>query len=262
MIAFAAVLAGAAFGVAVSASGGRIPIYQAGTAISQPGSYYLTQDLDGSSYGGDVISVQADGVTLDLNGHTVTASATHNGISIAGVTSIRVTNGRFAGGQDGVYMSAPSGTGTIRLDHLDFSGQTNYAIYLAGSGSNSAWVDQCSIDCQSLGFSNYHAGIYLTKLEGCRIVRDVLTSVDSYGIWLSSSVTGAIVRRNTLTGNYYNNSVLIQVDGNGNTIDWNMITNAPTELGISGAGNVYAYNHSYSGSYSIVSGNTDGGGNH
>ena len=50
----------------------RTPISSAPYTISQPGSYYLTANLTVAS--GDAIDINANGVTLDLNGFTISST--------------------------------------------------------------------------------------------------------------------------------------------------------------------------------------------
>src|SRR5438034_320997 len=69
-IATCLVLAALAAGPLI-ADEGRIPVF-APTVITQPGYYVLTRDISVS--GGHVITIQANNVTLDLNGRTIVSS--------------------------------------------------------------------------------------------------------------------------------------------------------------------------------------------
>jgi hypothetical protein len=79
--------------------------------LSQPGSYYLTTNLTVAS--GNAISIAANGVTLDLNGFTLSstaASASAYGIQISGgLQDITISNGHIRGGvtnSSGVYAGS------------------------------------------------------------------------------------------------------------------------------------------------------------
>src|SRR5208337_66021 len=48
--------------------------------ITQPGSYYLTTNLNLTE--GDAINIETDGVTLDLNGFTISSTSTTFGTAI------------------------------------------------------------------------------------------------------------------------------------------------------------------------------------
>ena len=73
------------------------PVVNNTVTISQPGSYVLQRDVRVSS--GDGIVITAMGVTLDLNGRSVTTEArgTGRGIFINGATGVEIKNGRVGG---------------------------------------------------------------------------------------------------------------------------------------------------------------------
>jgi len=66
----------------------RIPISTNGFTITQPGSYYLTQSINGA------ININANDVTFDLNGYTITGDLISGGIIITNVSNVIVFNGR------------------------------------------------------------------------------------------------------------------------------------------------------------------------
>lgn len=92
-------------------------------AISQPGSYYLTGSLTVSA--GDAIDINANNVTLDLNGFTLSSTATPpSGTAVSlshSLTNLTIVNGfvygaitnngamLYGGGgfSQGIYASAP-----------------------------------------------------------------------------------------------------------------------------------------------------------
>ena len=78
----------------------RTPISSLPYTISEPGSYYLTGNLQFSAATGNAITVSASDVTLDLMGFTLssTAEVTGDGIQLApGVRNVAVRNGQIAG---------------------------------------------------------------------------------------------------------------------------------------------------------------------
>ncbi|HYD01956.1 MAG TPA: hypothetical protein VEB22_12080 [Phycisphaerales bacterium] len=86
--------------------------------ISQPGSYYLTANIDGVA-GRNGVEIASDNVTLDLNGFAVRGTGIGNG-TLSGVTTagqsllenIVVRNGIVSGwGGNGVTLSGGGGTG-------------------------------------------------------------------------------------------------------------------------------------------------------
>ena len=78
----------------------RTPISSAPFTISVPGSYYLTTNLTVSS--GDAIIIATNGVTLDLNGFTLSSTANPAagyGVQInSGLRNLAVLNGFIQGG--------------------------------------------------------------------------------------------------------------------------------------------------------------------
>jgi parallel beta-helix repeat protein len=90
----------AAFSTIASADdswGGRSgdrPIVRS-TVITEPGSYVLLRDITNP----EPIRIVSSGVTLDLNGHQLTASTrgTGVGIGVEGATGVTIKNGRVGG---------------------------------------------------------------------------------------------------------------------------------------------------------------------
>ncbi len=129
--------------------------------ISQPGSYYLTGNLTVSS--GDAIRITASGVTLDLNGFTISSTApSAAGTAIlfnaGGLSDITICNGHIRGGvtknASGVYggpgfdngitlSSAPAPT-NVSIIKLSVSGCMGDGIRLDFSGV-SLVVEACTV---------------------------------------------------------------------------------------------------------------------
>src|SRR5262245_17256632 len=103
------------FPAVVHADEGSIPIYQANTTISSPGSYHLTRDITATS--GDAITINSSGVNLDLNGHTVTVTGFSAAVSIPSdlTGTVSVSNGRLVGGGSGYGVTNVFGSTSGRL---------------------------------------------------------------------------------------------------------------------------------------------------
>src|SRR5262245_63275897 len=73
--------------------------------ITQPGSYVLRDNLTAS---GDCLVVQADFVTIDLNGFVITGNGTGVGITDVNVErrGVTVRNGTLTGFSNGVGLRA------------------------------------------------------------------------------------------------------------------------------------------------------------
>src|SRR6516164_9677521 len=92
----------------------RTPISSAPFTISQPGSYYLTTNLTVNS--GDAIIIATSGVTLDLNGFTISSTVSNaagTGILLnsGSLRNITIANGFVQGGvtNDGTGIYSGSG---------------------------------------------------------------------------------------------------------------------------------------------------------
>lgn len=140
--------------------------------ITNSGSYYLSNSLTVTT--GDAITILTNGVTLDLDGFTITSSAgaaTGHGIYIPGaVRDITIINGgieggvkdngngTFTGGGFAYGISATNAT-SVRLTHVSVSGCLVDAIHLNFFGATIA--EKCTV----FTIGNY--GIYANTVDGC-----------------------------------------------------------------------------------------------
>ena len=125
--------------------------------ISVPGSYYLTNNI--AVAGGDAITIAASGVTLDLNGFTVSSTApgaTGTGILISGNRrNITISNGFIEGSVlrsgavfsgngfgNGIYIAAGQPVNVL-VSRVSVSGILGEGIDL-GTGE-STFVDSCTV---------------------------------------------------------------------------------------------------------------------
>lgn len=116
--------------------------------ISQPGSYYLTGNITGGA-GKHGISIQADDVTLDLNGFALISggSGTVRGINVpAARTNLCIRNGSVRGWNDGgVRADAAAGV----LEKLQVANNTGSYGVAAGNGSI---IRDCVATANGTGF--------------------------------------------------------------------------------------------------------------
>ena len=138
--------------------------------ITNSGSYYLTGNLTVSS--GDAITIATNGVTLDLNGFTISstlASAAGNGILInTGLRNLTILNGFIQGGVtnngSGVYGG---------------SGFANGIDYLVNSPVN---VLVSKVSVSGCKFNGIHLGAGdATVVEAC-----TTRTIGNDGIWAST----------------------------------------------------------------------------
>jgi len=148
----------------------RIPIFQP-TTITQPGHYIVTRNI---STFGTVVRIQASNVTLDLNEHLLTSSAsTSNQIEIAdGFTDVVIRNGRLSGNGIGNGVTYTSTTNRIRLT-----------------------IDRLTI-------SNTGIGIFIQDVESIRVTSCLIRNVVSDGIRVHgwSDVFAGTFNDNTVLG--------------------------------------------------------------
>ena len=137
----------------------RTPITSLPFTISSSGSYYVANHLDAAFCGDDGIKIDADYVTLDLNGFTITHSfaCANNGIVVIGIhTNINIRNGIVRGFT--LYG--------IDLNNVDNCQLTNLVLQENGTDGlrvgNGAYVRGCTFQ------NNTGAGARVG--DGCRIV--------------------------------------------------------------------------------------------
>ena len=115
--------------------------------ISTRGSYYLTANLAVTA--GNAIVISASNVTLDLNGFTISSSASPaGGTAIAPgafLTDIAILNGHIAGSfQHGIRFSgAISQLKNVRVEGMSVSGCSGDGINL--SNFSSVVIDRCTV---------------------------------------------------------------------------------------------------------------------
>lgn len=136
----------------------RTPISAAPFTISTPGSYYLTGNVTVTS--GDALTIAASGVTLDLNGYTVSstaASAGGGGIQInSALRNLTIKNGFIESGVTNNGSGTYSGSGftfgitysgnapvNVLVSRMSVAGVRNDGINLARG--NSTVVEACSV---------------------------------------------------------------------------------------------------------------------
>ena len=142
--------------------------------INQPGSYYLSANLLVTKTNG--IQINAEGVTLDLNGFQISrATPSGNGIEIP-AASIRATirNGSITGFVNGIFANSSQ---ACAFRDLAVSGCTNFGIQ-AGTG---AIVESCRA-YQNSGTAGI-ATSWGSTLSNCAATRNSAT----YGISAGSA---------------------------------------------------------------------------
>ena len=168
----------------------RTAISSAPFTITQPGSYYLTTNLNVTS--GDAITINTNQVTLDLNGFTIsstTASASGYAIQLAvpgGNSDITIFNGHIKSGvtnNAGVFAGPGFRSGidepgvtvqNVRVTGVSVSGILSYGIYLGVN--NSSVVESCTV--KTVGYN----GIVADSVSRCTV-----NECGSYGIYATTA---------------------------------------------------------------------------
>ncbi len=149
----------------------RTPISSAPVTITNSGSYYLTTNLTVTS--GDAITIGTNGVTLDLNGFTISSTApSGNGFAIRvmdRLSNITIYNGHIRSSftnDAGTYSGsgfdhgiAHWGNVADQPDNVRVSGVTVSGCRLSGiclGRKRSALVESCTV--QSVGMYGIFAG--------------------------------------------------------------------------------------------------------
>ena len=180
---------------------GRIPIYRSGT-ITAPGAYVLTRDI--SVTGGNAITIQASGVTLDLNGRAVSSSSSSgNLIQINdGAIDVTILNGRLYGGNNGInYVTSNSNAMGPRIKGVDIQHLAGDGIYIAGAAYIE--ISNCRIEWATRN------GIYVSGAaanwftRNARIVDNDIISPGWNGIVLHQ-LQGGEVAGNMVTDHSWN----------------------------------------------------------
>jgi parallel beta-helix repeat protein len=182
--------------------GGPTSVY----LITQPGSYYLSENLAGA-VGKHGIEINSSGVTIDLNGFDlvgVPAMGAFAGVKTvgAGLVNISVFNGSVRGwGGGGVDLGASSASNS-RVERVRASGNVGNGIF-AGSDSQ-------VVDCSS--YANSGAGIRVrnsSRVFGCTaynntvggIYSEIGGTISNCAVWLNSNGNGINANENSTVVN-------------------------------------------------------------
>ncbi len=217
----------------LQADEGRIPVFGP-TTIAQPGHYIVTRDI--ASQNTPVISINASNVTLDLNGHLISAPqfAAASVIEILDpATDIRIHNGRLMGGFNGIeHLNTPI---RLRVENVEIKDSEGGIIVLP----ERVEVRGCRIE-------NVLAGIEAESSAPWtgRFIDNTIVGVAADGMSLDF-LTGGEVRgnivRNTAGGAPAGCNVIdwaIEITGEGNRVEDNEVSGGKAGISIGGNGNL------------------------
>lgn len=212
--------------------------------ISQPGSYYLTADVEGET-GKHGIVIDSDNVSLDLNGFSVVSNVanTLDGITVTNsiAYNIEVKNGRVVYWyEDGIDLLAVE---HARISNVESSWNTLDGIRV---GRGSTITDCVSTD-------NNGDGI---RVDGALVTRCNVYNSGADGV---ETAGDSYIHDNVLFANW----IGVHATGSRNRIDSNQITQSNTPLDIDLGNNLIVRNTIYSVDFpgaanSIAAGNAVG----
>jgi parallel beta-helix repeat protein len=121
----------------VYAEDGQTPIYAPDTIITEPGSYVVTRDITAAT--GPVIDIEANDVTIDLNGYTIeNLDAATAVVDASGFFDVFLTNGTLKGGSTGFLASNAAVKARVTLENLAIKGASSHGIDISTTASGSS----------------------------------------------------------------------------------------------------------------------------
>ena len=193
----------------------RTPISSAPFIISQPGSYYLTTNL--AIANGVAITITTNGVTLDLNGFTISSAlnpASGTGILLGSPSDITICNGHIRGGvtnNAGIYGGSGfaygidyfgSAPANVHVSNVSISGCLSSGINIGDYGDST--VESCTV--RTVG--SY--GIIASTIKSCTAIDcgDTAISGDQvFGSRGQSSASGDGITAYTIARDCYGYSI-------------------------------------------------------
>ena len=206
-LAAATTLAHGDFYVIPVARGTGTPIESLPYRITAPGLYYLTKNLTSADQG---IIVNADNVTIDLMGFTLTGPGTQSWSGVKPGVNTEVRNGTITNFNQGIWSDALAKNGTIAI---------NLRVTKCGGGINvyQGLVKDCVVsDNQGgTGILNFKGVVTGNTVFGnqtglnvgrCTVTRNTVTSNLQHGIMTTHSVfdDNTVIDNNTSGGSYQN----------------------------------------------------------
>jgi parallel beta-helix repeat protein len=180
--------------------------------IDQPGHYNVTRDLVSS---GSAILIAANGVVLDLHGHTISGPGSaefgFTGIAVQNASGVTIENGVLTGFYFAIYLQSASGS-TVTGNLLTGNG---IGIVLVSSNNNALAGNAATGNAEGfeIDFSsnntlsgntasgNRYDGIFLFGSNNNVLTGNSASDNGFLGILLKGSNSGNTLTGNTATGN-------------------------------------------------------------
>lgn len=210
---------------------------------------------------GNGLTVGADGIIIDLNGHTIAGAGAGAGITAAGRTGVVITGGTIRNFLIGVQLAASTGT-TIK--QIRVSGNRDGIFLIGSSGNiireNTAWQNSRvgvmlrpgailnstqNLVIENTLLDNTNGVILVETPTGNVFKENIISGSSNAGIALNGGVSANLIKENTLGENAA--GVLFNVGSTGllpnaNTLAENIITANTCGLKGPAAGNTLREN--------------------
>ena len=191
----------------------RIPISTPST-ISQPGSYFLTQNFTGS------IGIVADDVSLDLNGFTVMREDNSTVLPVGNVFNVRIFNGTVKGGSYGVLAD---GSEMLSISNVRFIGSKVASIQAVGTGG---LIDIVNVQIEDAESTGIRVGADDDSNVNVRIVNSTVSNGNTSEVFTRSAISiyhsgsgklDAVVTNNRVISNR-TTGIVVSASGSGDSI--------------------------------------------
>jgi len=196
--------------------------------VNQPGSYYLSGNLEVTKdYG---IKIDADGVSLDLNGYGISRVSGSGGAGVdvlQGKKRIIVQNGAISGFASGIFcLYAPPYVEGCLFRHLSISDCSYYGLYagrlsqivgcrICNNSKDGVFLAQESVMNGCVVSGNEGNGVFAlsdTTIDGCTVENNVGTGSTSAGIFSGGD---SLILDCTVRGNSHTNTAGTSAMGTG-----------------------------------------------
>jgi nitrous oxidase accessory protein NosD len=224
----------AAIGAAASGSGNDLC---GATVVAD-----LTLDHDLVCAGTGLVA-GADGVRIDLAGHTITGAGVGAGVLIVGRQGVWVTGGQIENFTAGVLVNNSSG---VVVKHMTFTGNGEGIDLQAGARGTTIK--------ESAFYNNRARGVMMRTNSLDNIVKENAFAGNNLGVALNGTV-GATVKENVILSGRAA-GVRVNVPASGNLVAENTVDGNPAGIDFPLTGTAWAMNNAFKGNR--ISNNTCG----
>lgn len=192
-----------------------LPIVELPAIIAEPGVYCLTDNLSTGITTGNAITLEADNITIDLNGWTLDGSTAGtetvaNGIYGYQLNNITIRNGTIQGFHYGVYLDVETVTYSASrgnlIERIRASANTGVAFFTKGMGNiiRHNHIVNTGNSTISTNYSAIGIGSFGTN---CQVLYNTINNTTASGSGIAEAIymrnaNSAIVEGNQVSGLY------------------------------------------------------------